>query len=83
MADIAQVYTQYAGIRCLGVSMILISMDEEDGPQLYKVDPAGYYIGYYATASGQKQTEASNYLEKKLKTKPSSELSYQETVQVK
>lgn len=25
---------------------IIIGIDEERGPQLYKVDPAGYYVGY-------------------------------------
>lgn len=40
----------------------------------------GYYVGYYATASGQKQTEATNFLEKKIKATPSSELSYDDTV---
>ncbi len=27
-------------------AMILIGIDEEDGPQLYKCDPAGAYAGY-------------------------------------
>ena len=25
---------------------ILIAIDEEKGPQLFKVDPAGYFVGY-------------------------------------
>jgi len=25
---------------------ILVGIDEERGPQLFKVDPAGYYVGY-------------------------------------
>ena len=24
----------------------IIGIDEERGPQLFKVDPAGYYVGY-------------------------------------
>lgn len=80
MADLAQVFTQYAGMRPLGVNMLLCGIDEEEGPQLYKVDPAGYYIGYYATSAGQKETEATNFLEKKLKNKQ--ELSYEATVQL-
>ena len=47
--------------------MTLIGHDSELGPQVYKVDPAGYYVGFKATASGQKQTEAMNFLEKKWK----------------
>ncbi|ORX33809.1 20S proteasome subunit alpha 1 [Kockovaella imperatae] len=67
MANINQVYTQRAGMRPLGISMILIGVDEELGPQIFKLDPAGYFTGYKATASGQKQTEASNFLEKRWK----------------
>lgn len=46
---------------------MLIGMDEEFGPQVFKVDPAGFYVGYKATAAGAKQQEALNHLEKKLK----------------
>jgi len=50
--------------------MIMIGIDEERGPQVYKADPAGYYCGYKATAAGSKHVEASNYLEKRMKKKP-------------
>ena len=33
-------------MRPLGVVSMLCAIDEERGPQLLKVDPAGYYVGY-------------------------------------
>jgi hypothetical protein len=54
-----QVYTQHAYMRPLGVSAILLAIDEERGPQLYKTDPAGYFVGYKAVAAGQKEQEVS------------------------
>ena len=47
--------------------MIIIGIDPEYGPQIFKLDPAGYFVGFHATAAGQKQQEAMNHLEKKWK----------------
>jgi hypothetical protein len=33
-------------MRPLGVISMLVAVDEERGPSLFKVDPAGYYVGY-------------------------------------
>ncbi len=39
---------QHAYMRPLAVMPLLMGIDEERGPQLFKVDPAGYYVGYKA-----------------------------------
>ncbi|BGP23928.1 20S proteasome subunit alpha 1 [Rhodotorula toruloides] len=67
IANINQVYTQRAAMRPLGISMIIVGFDPQYGPQIFKLDPAGYYVGFHATAAGQKQQEATNVLEKGFK----------------
>lgn len=37
---------QAAYMRPLGVMPMLLGIDEERGPLLFKVDPAGYFVGY-------------------------------------
>nr|QKY15268.1 20S proteasome subunit alpha type (PAF) [Polytomella parva] len=71
LADRAQLYTQHAYMRPLGVETMLIGIDEERGPQMFKVDPSGYFVGYKAIAVGPRETEANNLLEKKIKANSS------------
>ena len=66
IADIAQVNTQSAAMRPLATVSILIAVDDEKGPQVLKVDCAGHYLPFFGTASGQKEQEATNFLEKKV-----------------
>ena len=84
MADINQLYTQHAYMRPLGVTLTVVGIDEERGPQLYQVDPSGYFIGYKACAAGEKDEEAKNFLEKQFKKMEDkeAELSYDKTVQL-
>ncbi|CAL9009687.1 unnamed protein product [Prunus brigantina] len=79
IADKSQIYTQHAYMRPLGVVAMVLGIDEEFGPQLYKCDPAGHYFGHKATSAGLKEQEAINFLEKKMKNDPL--FTYDETVQ--
>ena len=67
IADICQVKTQRAEMRILGCIMIFCGIDDEDGPGIYKVDPAGNVWSFKATAGGNKAQEATNTLEKQIK----------------
>ncbi|PKA62160.1 Proteasome subunit alpha type-6 [Apostasia shenzhenica] len=79
IADKSQIYTQHAYMRPLGVAAMILGIDEEKGPQLFKCDPAGHFFGHKATSAGLKEQEAINFLEKKMKNDPT--FSYEETVQ--
>ena len=79
VANLNQLYTQHAYMRPYGVTCVFFAIDEEKGPQLYKVDPAGKYYGCRATSAGNKEEEATSALEKVLKRKEN--LSEAETIQ--
>lgn len=66
IADIAQVNTQSASMRPLATVCLLVGVDDEKGPQVFKVDCAGHYLPFFAAASGSKEQEAVNFLEKKV-----------------
>ncbi|MEM3070246.1 MAG: archaeal proteasome endopeptidase complex subunit alpha [Candidatus Bathyarchaeia archaeon] len=62
IGDLAQVYTQHAGVRPFGVSMILGGVDRV-GCRVFSTDPSGSYRGYRATAVGRRSDEANRLLE--------------------
>ena len=66
MADVAQLYTQQAFMRALGIIAIYAGVDDDGKPHLFRVDPAGYFMGFKACAAGVKENEAMGHLEKAL-----------------
>jgi proteasome alpha subunit len=64
IGDQAQIYTQYAGVRPFGVTMILAGIDRT-GCRVLTTDPSGSYRGYRATAVGRKSEEANKLLEER------------------
>ncbi|HUV34597.1 MAG TPA: archaeal proteasome endopeptidase complex subunit alpha, partial [Candidatus Desulfaltia sp.] len=64
LGDLAQVYTQHAGVRPFGVSMILAGVDAT-GSKVLTTDPSGAFRGFKATAVGRKSEEANKLLEEK------------------
>ena len=64
IGDMAQVYTQHAGVRPFGVSMIIAGVDVE-GARIFTTDPSGAYRGFKATAVGRRNDDANKLLEEK------------------
>src|SRR5919198_2227864 len=67
MADMAQQFTQYAGVRPFGVALILAGVDK-NGAALFLTDPSGTYIGYDAVAIGAGSDQVTEFLEKSYKS---------------
>lgn len=65
LGDLAQQYTQYAGVRPFGVSLIIAGVDDE--PYLFTTDPSGAYLEYSAVAIGSGSEVANEYLEQNYK----------------
>lgn len=66
IADLAQQFTQYAGVRPYGVALIIAGIDK-NGQQVYLTDPSGTYIGYDAVAIGAGADQVTEFLEKSYK----------------
>jgi len=66
LGDLLQQYTQNAGVRPFGVSMIISGIDVT-GCKMLSIDPSGSYRGYKATALGMNNEKAREILEKKYK----------------
>lgn len=68
-AERNQLATQFVGLRSMRCVFTFVGIDEEKGPQVFKVDPSGFCLGYKAIAAGTKDQDAINYLEKQYKKK--------------
>ena len=68
IADLNQQYTQYAGVRPFGVSLIISGVDENRGPVVFLTDPTGAYLGFDAIAIGAGSDQVNEYLEKNYDT---------------
>ncbi|MCP8313359.1 MAG: archaeal proteasome endopeptidase complex subunit alpha [archaeon] len=64
IGDINQQYTQYAGVRPFGVSLIIAGVDK-NGAMLFSTDPSGTYLGYDGVAIGAGSDQVTEYLEKR------------------
>jgi len=73
VASVAQEFTQQGGVRPFGVSLLVAGYDD-DGPQLYQVDPSGSYWAWKASAIGKNATNAKTFLEKRYLSNPDMEL---------
>ena len=63
IADLKQAYTQHAGVRPFGVSLLIAGCDEVGGSQVFMTEPSGSYWGYRATAIGSNAPAIIEYLE--------------------
>ncbi|KYR00107.1 20S proteasome subunit alpha-3 [Tieghemostelium lacteum] len=63
VAALCHVYTLYGSVRAFGCSIIISGIDQE-GPQLYQVEPSGSCIGYFGASMGKGKQAAKNELEK-------------------
>jgi len=64
LATVMQEFTQSGGVRPFGVSLLVAGFDD-DGPQLYQVDPSGSYWAWKASAIGKNANNAKTFLEKR------------------
>jgi len=63
-ATVMQESTQQGGVRPFGVSLLVAGYDDQ-GPQLYQVDPSGSYFAWKASAIGKNMVNAKTFLEKR------------------
>jgi proteasome alpha subunit len=68
LANLKQMYTQHAGVRPFGVSLLIAGYDEVLGPQLYMTEPSGSYWSYRAAAIGSSAPAIIEFLEGEYQT---------------
>ncbi len=64
ICDLKQLYTQNAGVRPFGVSLLIGGIDPTGECRLYITDPSGAYWAYYGNAIGAGEQDVKDFLEK-------------------
>ncbi|MHA1675164.1 MAG: hypothetical protein ACTSYI_16230 [Promethearchaeota archaeon] len=64
LCDQCQLYTQNAGVRPYGVSLLIGGVDEDGKVNLFLTDPSGAFWGYHACAIGSGLPQAREFLTK-------------------
>ena len=64
VSDIKQAYTQQAGVRPFGVSIIFGGVDIDKVPKIFVTDPSGSYVKYSLAVVGNKSEAALSFLSK-------------------
>jgi proteasome alpha subunit len=77
ISDIKQLYTQHAGVRPFGVSMVFAGVDKT-GSRVFGTHPSGTYRGYKARAEGAGRETVFNILKEEYKD----DLSLEETTRL-
>jgi proteasome alpha subunit len=68
LCDQMQLYTQNAGVRPFGVSLLIGGVDDDTNiPKLFLTDPSGSFWGYFCCAIGSGSATAREYLAKHYK----------------
>jgi len=67
ICEYLQLFTQNAGVRPFGVSLLIAGIDPDGKTSLFLTDPSGAMWGYKAFAIGSGATEARTYLEENYK----------------
>ena len=66
VCDLKQLYTQNAGVRPFGVSLLIAGIDS-NGPQLFKSAPSGAFWSFKADAIGGGHAKVAEYFEQEYK----------------
>ena len=61
---ISCIAAESGGVRPFGVSLLMAGYDD-NGPQLYQIDPSGTYFAWKASAIGKNMNNAKTFLEKR------------------
>jgi 20S proteasome subunit alpha 2 len=62
--DLPRTHAESGGVRPFGVSLLMAGYDD-NGPQLYQIDPSGSYFAWKASAIGKNMVNARTFLEKR------------------